>query len=50
MQDLDWMVCLLWNYGSIVSVFGSVSQIPIDQGNLIVMLKNIINLKGESMR
>ena len=24
-------------------------KIPIDQGNLIVMLRNIINLKGESM-
>ena len=37
----------LWDL--IISVFGSVSKFRIDQGNLIVMLRNIINFKGESM-
>ena len=33
----------------IFSVFGSVSQISDKKGNLLVMLRNIKNLKGRSM-
>ena len=46
---LDGLLALeLWDL--IVSVFGSVSlKFQIDKGNLIMMLTNIINLKGGSM-
>ena len=44
------MVCLLWNYG--ISLFLSLEvslKFQKEQGNLLMMFRNIINLKGRSM-
>ena len=40
------MVCLLWNYGISLFLFLEASlKFPIEQGNLLMVLTNIINLK-----